>query len=184
MAATTSSDFRELFAKTLSDAGFKTKIWQLVSDIDPVVIAENSYYLIAFQVFDAWRELVDAASRVEMALSELITKAEASEKTWDAYLVLICRSQPHGYDELNELSNILYDTKYTRKIVRAGLGESLEKVIEVAKPFISLEKARYSAKHINPLELLEEKLVQTGWDHDEIKKLITVFNERGNLENV
>ena len=117
-------------------------------------------------------------------VSELITKAEASEKTWDAYLVLTCRSQPHGYDELNELSNILYDTKYTRKIVRAGLGESLEKVIEVAKPFISLEKARYTAKQINPLELLEEKLVQTGWDHDEIKKLITVFNERGNLENV
>lgn len=184
MAATTLNAFRELFAKTLSDAGFETKFWQIGTDMEPVVIAENSYYLIAFQVFDIWRDLVDAASPVEMALSELITKAEASEKTWDAYLVLTCRGRPIGYDELNEWSNLSYDTRYTRKIVRAGLGDSLEKVIEVARPFIYLERARYSAKHRNPLDILEEKLVQMDWNRDEVKKLITVFKERGNLENV
>ena len=79
---------------------------------------------------------------------------------------------------------MIYDTRFTRKIIRAGLGDSLEKVKEAAKPFISLERAGYTAKHRNPLDLLEDKLVESGWDRYEIGKLKTVFEERGSLENV
>lgn len=184
MTIPTSNSFRDTFARTLSEAGFQTKAWQIVTDMEPLVLAENPYYIIAFQVFDIWDELVKAVGRVELALSDLITKSAPTDKTWDAYLVLVCRNQLRGYEELNELSNLIYDTRFTRKIVRAGLGDSLEKVKEAVKPFISLEKARYTAKHRNPLDLLEDKLVESGWDRHEIGKLKTVFKERGSLENV
>lgn len=184
MTILTSDSFRDTFARTLSEAGFQTKAWQIVTDTEPLVLAENPYYIIAFQVFDIWDELVKAAGRVELALSDLITKSAPTDKTWDAYLVLVCRNELHGYEELNELSNLIYDTRFTRKIVRAGLGDSLEKVKEAVKPFISLERARYTAKHRNPLDLLEDKLVESGWDRYEIGKLKTIFKERGSLENV
>lgn len=185
MTIPTSDSFRDIFARTLSEAGvgFQTKAWQ-ITDMEPLVLAENPYYIIAFQVFDIWDELVKAAGRVELALSDLITKSAPTDKTWDAYLVLVCRNQLHGYEELNELSNLIYDTRFTRKIVRAGLGNSLDQVKEAVRPFISLERARYTAKHRNPLDLLEDKLVESGWDRYEIGKLKIVFKERGSLENV
>ena len=184
MTIPTSDSFRDVFAKTLSEAGFQTKTFQMVAGVEPVVLAESPYYMIAFQVFDIWGELFKAAGRVELALSDIITKSGPTDKNWDAYLVLVCRNQPHGYDEMDELSNLIYDTRVTRKIIRAGIGDSLEKVKEAAKPFVSLEKARYTAKHRNPLDLLENKLVESGSDRYEVGKLITVFKERGSLENV
>lgn len=183
----TSVSFRDYFASLLGDAGFDVQTWQLVEDMDPVVLAENPYYVIAFQVFDLWSELIEDVGRIELNLSEIISRHTGTPKTWDTYLVLVCRDDIYEEKEFNEFSDLVFNTRYTRKIVRVGLGDSIRRLQEVARPFVSLSEARSSAKGRDPLRLLEKKMIESRPDRvdaSELDKLITVFKERGNLDNV
>jgi hypothetical protein len=178
------ASFRDYFSKILANAGFETRPWQLVPDVEPIVLAENPYYVIAFQVFDLWNDLIKTAGRIELALSELIDKSTGTGKTWDAYLVLVCRSEIHDVDEFNQFSDLAYNTRHTRKIIRAGLGDSVTSLDEVTRPFVSLTKARSSAKGRDPLQLLENKMIENGYDSSEIQRLIIAFKERGDLAGI
>lgn len=182
-----STSFRNYFADILKDAGFDVRTWQLVTGMDPVLLAENPYYVIAFQVFDFWSDLVEAAKQIELALSEVIGKQTGTAKAWDAYLVLVCRTELRATEEFNQLSHLTYDTRNTRKIIRVGLGDSVTRLDEVAKPFVSLTKARSSAKGRDPLRILENKMIANGLDNTEVakvKRLVAIFKERGNLTDV
>lgn len=178
------ASFRDYLSKILADAGFETRPWQFVPDGEPIVIAENPYYVIAFQVFNLWNDLIESAGRIELALSELIEKSTGTGKTWDAYLLLVCRSEIHRVEEFNQFSDLAYNTRHTRKIIRAGLGDSLTSLDEITRPFVSLTKARSSAKGRDPLRLLEERLIESGYDSTEIKRLITTFKEGGDLASI
>ncbi len=181
----TNSSFREYFASILRDAGFDVQIYLLEKDSDPIVLAENAYYVIAFQVFDLWSDLTDSVGRIEMDFSALISQHTDTPKVWDAYMILVCRSNIHGKQEFNELSDMLYNTRYTRKIVRYGFEDSISKLSEVARPFVSLREARSSAKGRDPLRLLEAKMIESGLDskdRDTLHRLITIFRDRGNLD--
>jgi len=178
-------NFKGYFATKLKEAGYDTRTWELVQGLAPVVLAENPYYLIAFQVFNVWTELVDAAGRIELALSDIISRQKATDKVWDAYLVLVCRTELHKIEDFNQLSNLTYNTRHTRKIVHTGLGDQLTRLDEIAKPFISLTKARSTAKGRDPLRILGEKMIEDeAIDHAEVEKLISIFRERGDLASV
>lgn len=180
-----SESFKGYFASILEGAGYDTLTWELVEDLAPLVLAENPYYLIAFQVFDVWSELVDAAGQIELALSDIIGRQEATDKVWDAYLVLVCRTGLHKIEEFNQFSDLAYNTRRTRKIVRTGLGDQLTRLDEIARPFVSLTKARSSAKGRDPLRILGGKMIEDETtDHAEIEKLISIFRERGDLAGV
>lgn len=181
----TEADFKKYFSTILGEAGYCTMDWELVKGMTPVVLAENPYYLIAFQVFDLWPDLIRAAGQIELALSEIISKQRGTAKVWDAYLVLVCRTDLNKVEEFNEFSNLAYNTERTRKIVRTGLGDSLISLQEVAKPFVSLTKVRSTAKGRDPLRILAKKMTDSeDIDPILIDKLITVFREQGNLNNV
>ena len=182
--APATASFRDYFSKILVNAGFETRPWQFVTDVEPVVLAENPYYVIAFQVFDLWNDLVETAGRIELALSELIGKSAGTAKAWDAYLVLVCRSELYRVEEFNQFSDLAYNTRLTRKIIRAGFGDSMTRLDEVARPFISLARARSSAKGRDPLHILENRMIESGCDSAEVKRLITTFKERGDLAGV
>ncbi len=176
--------FRDYLSKILADAGFETRSWQLVPNVEPIVLAENPYYVIAFQAFDLWNDLVETAGCIELALSELIEKSTGTGKTWDAYLLLVCRSEIYRIEEFNQFSDLAYNTRHTRKIIRAGLGDSVTSLDEITRPFVSLTTARSTAKGRDPLRLLEDRMIESGYDSTEVKRLITTFKERGDLAGV
>lgn len=180
-----SGNFKEYFAGILKGAGYDVRTWELVKGLEPVVLAENPYYLIAFQVFDLWPDLLEAAGQIELALSDIIARQKETAKVWDAYLVLVCRSELHEIEQFNQLSNLTYDTRHTRKIVRTGLSDSLTRLDEIAKPFISLTKVRSTAKGRDPLRILGKKMIESELiDGAQVERLITVFKERGDLSSV
>ena len=165
--APSSTRFKEYFTTLLRNADYDVRTWELVKGMGPVVLAENPYYVIAFQVFDIWSDLVRAAGQIELALSEIISRQKETAKVWDAYIILVCRTELHATEEFNEFSNLVYNTHCTRKIVRTGLGDALTRLDEVAKAFISLTKVRSTAKGRDPLHILRN-----------------IFKERGDLTNV
>jgi len=179
------TNFKDYFATILKEAGYDVRTWELVAGLEPVVLAENPYYLIAFQVFDLWSNLVEAAGQIELALSDIIGKHKETAKVWDAYMVLVCRTQLHGIEQFNQFSNLTYDTRHTRKIIRAGLGDSLTRLDEIARPFISLTKVRSTAKGRDPLRILGDKMIESGdVEGTEIERLISIFKEQGDLTSV
>ena len=60
-------------------------------------------------------------------------------------------------EEFDEFSNLIYDTRYTRKLVRTGVND-LTVVNELARPFVHLEKAGSIASKRDPLQILGEKM--------------------------
>ena len=184
-ATPNATNFKERFSTLLQKEEFSVCNWDLVQDMDTVVLAENPYYVIAFQVFDLWSDLIIATGKMELALSEIIANTKQTAKVWDAYLVLVCRTELNGRSEFDEFANLVYNTRRTRKIIRTGLGDSLTRLDEVVKPFISLTSVRSSAKGRDPLQLLRDRMLESGdVNIQDIDKLIVVFKERGDLTNV
>ncbi len=179
----TLTSFRDYFGQKLREADFNVLMAPLVQDFEPIVLAENPYYIIAFQAFDSWSKLMEDYEPIENALSELIGRHPETPKVWDAYLVLVCRAKLYKTEEFDEFSNLIYNTRYTRKMVRTGVGD-LTTINDLAKPFIHLERARSIARDRDPLQILGEKLINSGLERTLINKLITVFKEGGDLSNV
>jgi len=177
------TSFRDYFGQRLQEASFNVLTAALVQGFEPVVLAENPYYIIAFQAFDSWSKLMEDYEPIERALSDLIGRHPETPKVWDAYLVLVCRAKLFKTEEFDEFSNLIYDTRYTRKIVRTGVSD-LTTINELAKPFVHLERARSLARDRDPLQILGEKMINSGLDKTVINKLITVFKEGGDLSNV
>ncbi len=174
------TSFREYFSRVLKDAKFDVRTLPMGEEFDPVVFAENPYYIIAFQAFDSWEKLYNNYENIESALSQLIEKHPQTPKVWDSYLVLVCRDKLYNRDEFDEYSDLLYNTRYTRKIIRAGVNDLIT-IDEVVKPFIQLKEARSRARERDPLTILMEKMIKDGIDENTVKKLITIYKEGGNL---
>lgn len=179
----TLTSLREYFSRILQEARFDVYIAPIVKDSDPVVLAENPYYVIAFQAFDSWSRLIENYEQIEMALSQLMEKHPRTPKVWDAYLVLVCRAELYKPEEFDEFSDLIYNTRYTRKIIRVGVGD-LTTIDEVVKPFLHLEKARIRARERDPIKILGDKMVKAGLDEKLVNKLLTVFKEGGDLSVV
>lgn len=175
--------FRDYFSRLLKEAKFDVRTVPIIEDADPVVLAENPYYVIAFQAFESWPKLVEDYQRIEIALSQLMEKHPTTPKVWDTYLVLVCRAELYKPEEFDEFSDLIYNTRYTRKVVRAGVGD-LTTIDEVVRPFIHLERARIRARERDPLNILAEKMIAGGIDQSMVNKLITVFREGGDLSIV
>lgn len=177
------TSFREYFGRLLKEAKFDVRVLPIREDLDPVVFAENPYYVIAFQAFDSWEKLYNNYENIETALSQLIEKHPQTPKVWDSYLVLVCRGELYNQGEFDEYSDLIYNTRYTRKIVRAGVND-LTTIDEVVKPFIQLKKARSRARERDPLTILMEKMIKDGIDENVVKRLITLYKEGGDLSIV
>lgn len=177
----TDEAFRSHASQLLSRAGFEARELSLVEDIQPVVIAENPYYLIAFQIFDAWDQLLASTPSIELALWRLLEASPETHKTWDAYLVLACRGELTLSDEYNQLSNLVYDTRRTRKIVRVNVGDRLTEIDDAVRPFTALEQARVAARDRDPLSLLAQRLEASGFESALIRRVVTTFMETGHI---
>lgn len=165
----------------LEEAGFSVQSWNVSGLEEPVILAENAYHIIAFQIFEAWQDLVEKVDSIEIELSALIGKSEAKSKAWDAYLVLACRAGISGSSEINQMSSLTYNTNRTRKIIRANIGDSLTKLEEIVTPFLALKKAEYSAKGRDPLDLLQAKMIAAGHDRTTVERAVTSFKETGRV---
>lgn len=181
--ALTLSSFRKYFSSILEAEKFDVRTVQMIDDADPVVLAENPYYIIAFQAFDSWLKLTQDYEQIEAALSHIIERYPSTPKIWDTYLVLICRADLYETKEFDEFSNLVYNTRHTRKIIRTGVND-LTSVDELIRPFVQLERARIRARTRDPLATLGEKIIKTGQDEKLVNKLITVFREGGDLSSV
>ena len=181
--APTSEEFRSYLGGILSDAGFRAEGWPLVTDMEPVLLAESPYYIVAFQIFDLWNDLWNGVGAMELAFSNLIGRIPNSGKTWDAYLLLVCRSNLNEAQEFNQLSDLTYNTRLTRKVIHVGIGDTLTALNDVARPFVSLEKVQSSAVGHDPLGVLGQKMIESGFDASEITRLMTLFREQGSLGN-
>ena len=177
----TDEAFRSHTAQLLTEAGFDARELRLVEDRQPIVVAENPYCLVAFQVFELWNQLLESADSIEVALWGLLENAPTTNKTWDAYMVLLCRSELRGSEEFNQLANLVYDTRRTRKIVRVDVGDELTGVDDLMRRFTSLSQAQVSAKGRDPLSLLAQRLEESGADATLVRRMTTTFRETGHI---
>lgn len=179
-ASVPDSSFRQYATSLFERSGFATRQASVPDQYDPVLLAENAYYLVAFQVFGNWNQLSSSISNVQAYMADLVARAEGSSKVWDTYLLFVCRSQLEP-EEANALAELSYDVRNTRKIIRAGIGDEITSLDEVVRPFQSLREAQVSAKEREPLILLRNSIIDNGEDPAEVDRLIDMYNTIGEI---
>ena len=83
--------------------------------------------------------------------------------------------------EQNELTDLTFNTRRTRKIVRVNVGDELTKVDDIVRPFMALSHAIVAAKDRDPLTILEQRLVEDGADENTVRRVFTSFRENGSV---
>jgi len=177
----TDEQFRTHTSQLLSRAGLEAREHQLVPDIPPVVVAENAYYLVAFQIFGSWRQLLASTPAIEMAIWGLLEASPGTNKIWDAYMILACRDELSLPTEYDQLARLVYDTRRVRKIVRFNVGDQLTQIDEAMRPFKALEQAKVTARDRDPLTILARRLEASGIEGPLIQRLVTTFVETGGI---
>ena len=124
---------------------------------------------------------MESAAPIEMALWGLLENTPTTNKTWDAYMVLVCRSNLRGSEEINQMANLLSDTRRTRKIIRGDVGDELTGVDDLMRRFTALSQAQVSAKGRDPLSLLAQRLEESGEDANLVRRMTTTFRETGHI---
>ena len=175
------SSFRDFTIASLRDVGFNTRTEDVSGDQAPIVLAENPYYLIAFQVYPDWNHLTAGADTLEIVVADLLSQADNTPKTWDAYLVLVCRSELTSIDQYNELASLTYNVRGTRKIIRTDVQDNLSVLEDVLRPFLSLTDAKVTAKDRDPLGILSQTMIDKGLDRDLVEQMFTTYRESGGI---
>ncbi len=179
-ALVTLTDMNTRFEDLLKPQGYVVHPWDLDATAQEGRVAENEYFAVAFQPFDAWDTLVAAAEPAELELAA--SMKHGSSKVWDAYLLLACRETLHSREQFDRLVHIQYDTRRMRKLVVTGVGDELSALETIVRPFMALEKLKEVAQTRDPLATLTQKLVTQGYRRDLLDRAVSLFKDGRSLD--
>ncbi|MHB1415590.1 MAG: hypothetical protein ACYC1C_10080 [Chloroflexota bacterium] len=174
------ADMNARFEGRLEEAGYQVRHWQLECVEQPGCVAENPYFAVVFQPFEAWGELQSALNSAEFEITNRMRRG--SSKVWDTYLLAACREDLSTRQQFDELVRIQYDTRRIRKMVMPGVGEALCRMDDLLRPFLALRDVQTAAQRRDPLAALTEKLVLKGHDRRLIERAVVLFREGRGLD--
>lgn len=170
-------------AKTvLSAQGFH--IEGMSGTID-LLLAENSYFVVAIATTNTIRDLIFAEQVAFEALVQRIESAALGPKKWDTYLVLLTQEKsPEGEDTTQDLYAINYDTSRLRRIAHTGVDPTPEAVGHALAPFAEPTTFAAPAAQTDALNSLEHALVSRGINKELAQRAITAFAKGATLDDV
>jgi hypothetical protein len=162
----------------LEGAGYDVRALHLNCASQAGLVAENQYFALAFQPFSMWSELVENAGVAELELCAGMSSASSS-KVWDMYLLLACQEKLSTQDQYDQLVQLQYNTRRMRKMVMPGIGETLDRVELLFKPFLSITRLEVIAANRDPIRALADNLIAKGNPPDLVQRCVVLFEEGG-----
>ncbi len=148
-------------ALVLRSRDFAVQTLQLADSSVPVLLAEDPHFLVCIVQFAGPDQLTALESAATFGLVERLDGAHA--KRWDAYLVLLTRELAPREHLSATVADILYNTRYVRRMIRWGVANSEEYLTKALRPFVSLPE-QSKGLIVDPLQLLLDRLPMHGID--------------------
>lgn len=156
-------------AAILSEGGYAIRDQEIGGA--PAVLAENPYALVAVVEFVDWDQLERRVFDCQAELTELAADSR-SARDWDMYLFVHVLASLDDSEHLALVEAIEADTRYARKLVRAGLSEAaLDRAL---RPFLPLRPAA-EFDLADPLEQLRQELSRLAVEETVAATAIAAF---------
>jgi hypothetical protein len=165
----------------LADQGFHVKIVRGRIDL---VLAENSYFVVAVAAMNTIDDLIHAEPVAFEALAQLVESATLGPKKWDTYLVLLTQEKSaENEDVTRDLYAINYDTSRLRRIAHTGVDPTPEAVSSALALFVE-PSSDTSASPADAFDSLLQALTFRGIDEELAHRAITAFEQGATLDDV
>ncbi len=138
-----------------------------------LLLAENDLFVIGLVEFASPDELPVLEGSATIELAEHL--ASAGAKRWDAYLVLLT-SLPAGNQQMSAtVTDILYNTRYVRRIIRWGLAADPDVVAVALRPFFPLSAVYGGTPASDPVRQLADRLPAHGVSSVEARAAVNLW---------
>lgn len=165
----------------LADQGFHV---EAVSWSIDLVLAENSYFVIAVAAMNTIGELIQAEPVAFEALAQRLESAALGPKKWDTYLVLLTQEKSAEDDNITrDLYAINYDTSRLRRIAHTGVDPTPDAVSHALAPFVE-PSSNTSAAQADAFDALLQALISRGVDGELAQRAIAAFEQGATLDEV
>lgn len=166
----------------MSEQGFR--VGAVEGDID-LVVAENSYFVVAVAAMNTIRNLILAEPIVFEALSQRIESVAMGPKKWDTYLVLLTQERSAEEDAVTrDLYAINHDTSRVRRIAHTGVDPTPEAVRHALAPFIEPFPPATNVTQTDALASLQRALISHGVGEELAQRAVTAFEQGASLDDV
>jgi len=168
--------------RTLEEAGYKRIERLEATELNSpgVRVFEDVYNIVAVAAFNTWEELSTNWSNTQAALAELISRYldRSDAKAWDGYLVLMCPTILNPM-QMEELSDIRYDTSRLRKLIAAGKELTVLNDIErVLAPLLPLSLESLAPERRSVLDELPSLLSAKGVPAEAVKVAVEAYQDQ------
>ena len=165
----------------LTERGYQT---EFVHDEPNLVLAENSYFVVAVVASNTIRELIHSEGVAEGTFTRRIESSSLGPKKWDTYLVLLTQERsPENDDVTRDLYAINYDTSRLRRIAHTGVDPTVEAVGQALASFVPPETAPAQVQGDEFAALLKA-LTSRGVDEQFAQRAIRAFGQGAQLDDV
>ena len=176
------SDLLGIASGILIDEGFEVD--RVDTGDGDILLAENSYFVIAIAATPTLDELVKAEPIVEGFMRQRLDAVDLGPKAWDAYVVLLTQERPSDDGSgLRPLFSINYDTRGFRRIARAAVEPTKAGLRTSLTPFIEPVTLDDAGLEIDPFVAFERALVSRGIGADLAARSVEVFRGGGRLDD-
>ncbi len=167
-------DALEPLRAVLLEGGYAVEPQDL-SDFGPTLLAETEHALVLC-IIATWDAAEDYVEEAQARLSRLAA-IHPSPRSWDLYVVLVITDDRD--DPLREM--LESDTRYARKLVLVGIGESTTRAERALLALLPLRPtARFAAT--DPLTALREELRTEGVDPALADTALASFASTGRVD--
>lgn len=150
-----------------------------------LVLAENSFAVVAVAAMSTIRDLLLAEQAAFEALAHRLESVALGPKKWDTYLVLLTQEKSAEDDDVTRaLYAINYDTSRLRRIAHTGVDPTHEAVSHALAPFVEPATSTTSAAHADALDSLLRALTSRGIDEELARRAISAFAKGVTLDDV
>lgn len=180
-SARSDAELLRVAGTVLADQGFRV---QNVSGSIDLLLAENSYFVVAVAAMNTIGDLIQAEPIAFEALAQLIESAALGPKKWDTYLVLLTQEKSAEEDTVTrDLYAINYDTSRLRRIAHTGVDPTPEAVRHALAPFVE-PSSNTSAAQADAFDSLLRALISRGVDRELAQRAIAAFEQGAMLDDV
>ena len=172
----------ELASELLGSEGFVVRRTDLVtadsesSVATEVLLAENPLFVLAAVVGDTLLQLMTTEPTVTGYLAEALSQANnVGDKAWDGYVVLMTSQTLADLEDGSDLHDLVYDTRFVRRIVKLGVHPDRDSVSLALKAFLTLKRVALTEIVTDVLVDLTDALASEGVPRDEAETAVEIY---------
>jgi hypothetical protein len=167
-------DALEPFRVVLREGGYALESRDL-PELGATLLAETEHSLVLC-IATRWETLDDRVDEAQAQLTRLAA-VHPSPRSWDLYVIVVVTDDRDN----RRRESVESDTRYARKIVAVGVGESRARAERALLALLPLRPtARFDAS--DPLVAVRDELVAQGVDVDVARTALASFARNGTVE--